>query len=64
MISIGLTNESFSLENKIENLHAAQSTSRVRLEDFHQNLEQTQLIYCRHTRRFGGAGFIDRRNLV
>jgi len=38
-----LTNESFSLENKIENLHAAQSTSRVRLEDFNQKLEQTQL---------------------
>ncbi len=43
-----LTNESFSLENKMENLHASQSSSRIKLEDFQQTLEQTQLSICRY----------------
>ncbi len=36
-----LTNLVFSLVNKIENLHALQSTSRNRLEEMQQNLEST-----------------------
>ncbi|MBZ5856275.1 chromosome segregation protein SMC [Flavihumibacter profundi] len=34
-----LTNQVFSLQNKVENLHAQQSTSRNRLEDLEQQLE-------------------------
>lgn len=36
------TNQVFALQNKIENLHAQQSTSRNRLEDLQQQLEATQ----------------------
>jgi chromosome segregation protein len=36
-----LTNQVFSLENKIENLHAAQTSSRVKLEDQQQALQDT-----------------------
>lgn len=36
-----LTNQVFSLENKIENLHAAQTSSRVKLEDQQQSLLDT-----------------------
>jgi chromosome segregation protein len=38
----GLTNLTFSLQNKMENLHAQQSTSRNRLEEMQLNLERTQ----------------------
>jgi chromosome segregation protein len=37
-----LTNQVFSLQNKIENLHAQQSAGRVRLEELQQQLQQTQ----------------------
>ncbi len=37
-----LTNLSFSLQNKMENLHAQQSTSRNRLEEMQISLERTQ----------------------
>lgn len=37
-----LTNQVFALQNKVENLHAQQSTSRTRLEDLQQNLENSQ----------------------
>ena len=36
-----LTNQVFALQNKIENLHAQQSSSRNRLEEMQQNLEST-----------------------
>lgn len=36
-----LTNMVFSLQNKIESLHGLQSTSRNRLEEMQQNLDQT-----------------------
>ncbi len=36
-----LTNQVFALQNKTENLHAQQSTSRNRLEELQQNLENT-----------------------
>ncbi|KIC93903.1 chromosome segregation protein SMC [Flavihumibacter solisilvae] len=36
-----ITNQLFALQNKIENLHAQQSTSRNRLEDLQQQLEST-----------------------
>jgi chromosome segregation protein len=36
-----ITNQLFALQNKIENLHAQQSTSRNRLEDLQQQLETT-----------------------
>lgn len=36
-----LTNQVFSLENKIENLHAAQTSSRIKLEDQQQALQNT-----------------------
>ena len=38
----GLINLNFSLQNKMENLHAQQSTSRNRLEEMQLNLERTQ----------------------
>ncbi|MEO5998444.1 MAG: chromosome segregation protein SMC, partial [Chitinophagaceae bacterium] len=38
-----LTNLSFSIHNKMENLHAQQGSSRNRLEEMQQNLEQTQV---------------------
>ena len=38
-----LTNLSFSIQNKMENLHAQQYASRNRLEEMQQNLEQTQV---------------------
>ncbi|MEO5998542.1 MAG: chromosome segregation protein SMC, partial [Chitinophagaceae bacterium] len=37
-----LTNLSFSIQNKMENLHAQQGASRNKLEEMQQNLEQTQ----------------------
>lgn len=37
-----LTNQVFALQNKVENLHAQQSTSRNRLEELQQNLENSQ----------------------
>lgn len=37
-----LTNQVFSLVNKIENLHALQSSSRNRVEEMQQNLDNTQ----------------------
>ena len=37
-----LTNLSFSLQNKLDNLHVAQSTSRNRLEEMQQNLLAAQ----------------------
>lgn len=36
-----LTNQVFSLENKMENLHGLQSSSQNRLEDLQMNLEET-----------------------
>jgi len=36
-----LTNQVFSLENKMENLHGSQSSSQNRLEDLQMNLEET-----------------------
>ena len=36
-----LTNQVFSLENKMENLHGMQSSSQNRLEELQMNLEQT-----------------------
>ena len=36
-----LTNQLFALQNKIENLHAQQSTSRNRVEELQQQLEST-----------------------
>jgi len=38
----GLNNQVFALQNKVENLHASQSSSRVRLEDLQQQLSNTQ----------------------
>ncbi|MCF1713123.1 chromosome segregation protein SMC [Flavihumibacter sp. RY-1] len=37
-----LTNQVFALQNKVENLHALQSTSRNRLEELQQQLETSQ----------------------
>jgi len=37
-----LTNQLFGLQNKLENLHHAQSQSRRRLEDLHEQLQQSQ----------------------
>ncbi|GAO43915.1 chromosome segregation protein SMC [Flavihumibacter petaseus] len=37
-----LSNQLFALQNKIENLHAQQSTGRNRLEDLQQQLQTTQ----------------------
>lgn len=37
-----LTNQVFALQNKVENLHAQQSTSRNRLEELQQQLETSQ----------------------
>ncbi|ULQ57497.1 chromosome segregation protein SMC [Flavihumibacter rivuli] len=37
-----LTNQVFALQNKIENLHAIQGTSKNRLEEMQEQLEQTQ----------------------
>ncbi len=38
-----LTNQVFSLHNKLENLHSLQSGSQNRWEDLNQQMEQTQL---------------------
>ncbi len=38
-----LTNQVFSLHNKLENLHSMQNNSQHRLEELNQQLEQTQL---------------------
>jgi chromosome segregation protein len=38
-----LTNQVFSLHNKLENLHSMQSSSQNRLEELTQQMEQTQL---------------------
>ncbi len=37
-----LTNQVFALQNKVENLHAQQSTSRNRLEELQQQLDSSQ----------------------